>query len=241
MPIPPVKTFRQVRSLVRQNPGAAARRIVDINNAAKTRQSALSGLTQANLNLRNIDKDIANTYTVYGPEPPFDPSSAFNRNYALLTRNERFANWKDRFAPIPQQTVYIPKTVNSDTFFGKPFMRVGTPVYQSYMDRMGYYPSPQSLAKPIKAPDPKAKSWSLPLSEIEFLDLPRTSYTLIPEEPLPFKKGGKIHIKEENRGKFTDYCGGKVTSECIARGKASSSPTIRKRATFAANARKWKH
>ena len=56
-----------------------------------------------------------------------------------------------------------------------------------------------------------------------------------------FKDGGGIHIKKENRGKFTDYCGGKVTSECIARGKRSSSPTIRKRATFAANARKWKH
>ena len=50
-----------------------------------------------------------------------------------------------------------------------------------------------------------------------------------------------IHIKKANRGKFTDYCGEKVTSECIARGKASSNPTIRKRATFAANARKWKH
>ena len=56
-----------------------------------------------------------------------------------------------------------------------------------------------------------------------------------------FAKGGGIHIKKKNRGKFTDYCGGKVTSECIARGKRSSSPTIRKRATFAANARKWKH
>lgn len=54
-----------------------------------------------------------------------------------------------------------------------------------------------------------------------------------------FKKGGKIHIKKENRGKFTDYCGGKVTSECIARGKNSPNPTIRKRATFAANARAW--
>ena len=50
-----------------------------------------------------------------------------------------------------------------------------------------------------------------------------------------------IHIKKANRGKFTDYCGGKVTSACIAKGKASSNPTIRKRATFAANARKWKH
>lgn len=55
------------------------------------------------------------------------------------------------------------------------------------------------------------------------------------------KKGNKIHIKKANRGKFTDYCGGKVTSECIARGKRSSDPKIRKRATFAANARKWKH
>ena len=55
------------------------------------------------------------------------------------------------------------------------------------------------------------------------------------------KKGGRIHIKKENRGKFTKYCGGKVTAECIARGKRSSSPTIRKRATFAANARKWHH
>lgn len=54
-------------------------------------------------------------------------------------------------------------------------------------------------------------------------------------------KGGKIYIKPENRGKFTEYCGGKVTSECIAKGKRSSNPTIRKRATFADNARKWKH
>ena len=55
------------------------------------------------------------------------------------------------------------------------------------------------------------------------------------------KSGSKIHIKPKNRGKFTEYCGGKVTSECIAKGKRSSSPTIRKRATFAANCRKWNH
>lgn len=59
--------------------------------------------------------------------------------------------------------------------------------------------------------------------------------------PLYFSNGGKIHIKKANKGKFTEYCGGKVTSECIAKGKRSSDPTIRKRATFAANARKWKH
>lgn len=55
------------------------------------------------------------------------------------------------------------------------------------------------------------------------------------------KEGSGIHIEKKNRGKFTDYCGGKVTSECIARGKRSPSATIRKRATFAANARKWNH
>ena len=55
------------------------------------------------------------------------------------------------------------------------------------------------------------------------------------------KKGHKIHIKSSHKGLFTKYCNGKVTSECIARGKASPNPAIRKRATFAANARKWKH
>lgn len=55
------------------------------------------------------------------------------------------------------------------------------------------------------------------------------------------KKGSGIHIKEENRGKFTDYCGGKVTDECIQRGKNSSNPITRKRATFADNAKRWKH
>lgn len=55
------------------------------------------------------------------------------------------------------------------------------------------------------------------------------------------KNGSGIHIKKKNRGKFTEYCGGKVTDECIRRGKNSKDPKIRKRATFAANSRKWKH
>lgn len=53
------------------------------------------------------------------------------------------------------------------------------------------------------------------------------------------KDGGGIHIKRKNRGKFTEYCGGKVTEACIRRGKNSSNPTTRKRATFAQNARNW--
>jgi hypothetical protein len=57
-------------------------------------------------------------------------------------------------------------------------------------------------------------------------------------EEIPILKKGGIHIKKKNRGKFTEYCGGKVTEECIRKGKNSSDPTTRKRATFADNARK---
>ena len=56
-----------------------------------------------------------------------------------------------------------------------------------------------------------------------------------------FKKGKGIHIKKKNRGKFTEYCNGKVTQECIDRAKKSKNPALRKRAVFAENARKWKH
>lgn len=55
------------------------------------------------------------------------------------------------------------------------------------------------------------------------------------------KNGSKIHIKKKNRGKFTQYCGGNVTEECIRKGKKSSNAAIRKRAIFAENARGWKH
>lgn len=60
------------------------------------------------------------------------------------------------------------------------------------------------------------------------------------EDVLILKKGG-IHIKKKNRGSFTRWCKGKVTEECIRRGKNSPNPAIRKKATFAANARRWKH
>ena len=56
-----------------------------------------------------------------------------------------------------------------------------------------------------------------------------------------FKKGRKIEIKKKNRGSFTRYCGGNVTEECIRRGKNSPDPRIRKKATFAKNARSWDH
>lgn len=55
------------------------------------------------------------------------------------------------------------------------------------------------------------------------------------------KKGSGIHIKKSHEGRFTEYCGGNVTGECIRRGKNSPDPKIRKQAVFAQNARKFKH
>lgn len=55
------------------------------------------------------------------------------------------------------------------------------------------------------------------------------------------KKGSGIHIKKSHEGRFTEYCGGNVTEECIRRGKNSTDPKIRKQAVFAQNARKFKH
>lgn len=54
-----------------------------------------------------------------------------------------------------------------------------------------------------------------------------------------FKNGQRIQIKKSTQGSFTEYCGGKVTNECICKAKQSNNPKIRKKAIFAENARKW--
>ena len=57
--------------------------------------------------------------------------------------------------------------------------------------------------------------------------------------PLLFSKGGSIHIKPENKGKFTETKRrtGKTTEELTH----SKNPLTRKRAIFAQNAKKWHH
>lgn len=57
---------------------------------------------------------------------------------------------------------------------------------------------------------------------------------------ISFGKSG-IHIKKQNEGKFTEYCGGKVTQACIDKAKASGNSKLVKRAVFAENSRHWKH
>lgn len=57
--------------------------------------------------------------------------------------------------------------------------------------------------------------------------------------PSLYASGGKIHIKKENRGKFTALK--KRTGHSASWFKAHGTPAQRKMATFELNARKWKH
>ena len=54
-----------------------------------------------------------------------------------------------------------------------------------------------------------------------------------------YKSGGRIHIKPENRGKFTALK--KRTGHSASWFKAHGTPAQKKMAVFALNARKWKH
>ena len=54
-----------------------------------------------------------------------------------------------------------------------------------------------------------------------------------------YSKGGRIYIKPKNRGKFTALK--KRTGKSASWFKAHGTPAQRKMATFALNARKWKH
>lgn len=59
------------------------------------------------------------------------------------------------------------------------------------------------------------------------------------EEDNIYAKGGKIHIKPENRGKFTALK--EKTGHSASWFKENGTPAQKKMATFALNARKWHH
>ena len=64
-------------------------------------------------------------------------------------------------------------------------------------------------------------------------------YSLFGGNTEGFAKGGKIHIKPENRGKFTALK--ERTGHSATWFKEHGTPAQKKMATFALNARKWKH
>ena len=88
-----------------------------------------------------------------------------------------------------------------------------------------YYDATGSLNKYL------GKRWVMHGGRQSFLD------EMIPKPE--FKEGGKIHIKPENRGKFTALK--KRTGHSASWFKAHGTPAQKKMATFALNAKKWKH
>lgn len=66
-----------------------------------------------------------------------------------------------------------------------------------------------------------------------------TSLSSIIDDYNKFKNGGDIHIKESHRGRFTDLVN--RTGKSASWYKEHGTPAQRKMATFALNARKWKH
>lgn len=87
------------------------------------------------------------------------------------------------------------------------------------------------IVEPMNISDDQIKRIKRALKEVAYNDS-------VQDSPLYAKTG--IKIKKKNRGKFTEYCGGNVTQECINRAKNSGNKRLIKRAVFAENARKWK-
>ena len=102
-----------------------------------------------------------------------------------------------------------------------PLQREPLPVVKRYM-----YDEPETQLPLVRTPY-KANTWSL-----------ANPFMYTPEEEY-FAKGGKIHIKKKNRGKFTALK--KRTGHSASWFKAHGTPAQKKMAVFALNSRKWRH
>jgi hypothetical protein len=96
----------------------------------------------------------------------------------------------------------------------------------------------QELQKELKTKDSLAHSYQRPV--YHGLDEEERQTAVSDEQfnPNEYKSGG-IHIKKSHRGKFTEYL--KRTGKTASEAKHSKDPRVRKMATFALNAKKWKH
>lgn len=74
--------------------------------------------------------------------------------------------------------------------------------------------------------------------QIPHAEEPQPFYDVVPDINA-YAKGGGIHIKPENRGKFTALK--ERTGHSATWFKENGTPAQRKMATFALNAKKWKH
>lgn len=166
--------------------------------------------------------------------------------YELRATNIEFSNGVyNQLAQVVEQKTGKPVTdyTSLDPMFNK-YIDSLTPQQlaqrYSYINAYGYH-----YAEALK----NAKKGLTDADYKEFVNLLKDGLKALPmvaagvaaADSLPdYKHGGGIYIKKKNRGKFTDYCGGKVTQNCINKAKASGNPTLVKRAGFAENVRRWR-
>ncbi len=123
---------------------------------------------------------------------------------------------------------------------------MGTDFSNSYIGKDGWFShKAKRKARSLREQMGRANAWAqstlennannIGLQQADMLEQNYAAYG----GPLLFSDGGSIHIKPENRGKFTETKRrtGKTTEELTH----SSNPLTRKRAIFAQNARKWHH
>ena len=89
----------------------------------------------------------------------------------------------------------------------------------------------QSILRDLKPDEVEHLEKGFPVVSRNFPD----DYFMANEAKKPKKWIQKTDMK---KGAFTDYCGGKVTADCIEKGLKSDDPTIVKRASLAKTLRK---
>lgn len=140
----------------------------------------------------------------------------------LNVLNDNTYNYKEYYDNTPPSQ----RVVNSNTHWPDTYKTVYHPTFSiesKYSGNKSQY-NPKGLV---------GGRW---VGEDIFLPAP---WQLNDKARLRYRNGGSIHIKPENRGKFTATM--KRTGKSAEELSHSSNPLTRKRAIFALNARKWHH
>lgn len=107
--------------------------------------------------------------------------------------------------------------------------KAGQLLYENGIPTIGYWNQ-----SPIEG-----AQWNYIVTDPRAIKLPRHNFRINAYGGDLFSKGGSIHIKPENRGKFTALK--KRTGHSATWFKKHGTPAQKKMATFALNARKWHH
>lgn len=198
---------------------------------------------------------VAAGKALFGEEVPGDPKNTPTPQQ-LEAANKLAREFAARRGQINPEDTHVGNTLPEVTFDGKP-IQYGAPLPINYRTR-NYKPIP-SYATEVQYDQRTNTAWYTnrdgDLVEMDPRDMNLPQFTKNNKKTLDtspnqdmlaqYKKGGSIHIKKENRGKFTAAAkrAGMGVQEYAKKvlNDPNASPTLKKRANFARNAAKWKH